>query len=162
MYKFGRHFGILYVAHVCGNILYPHPESMDFKNNCCANCEKARMQHSSWYHTQSKKQICSLPLNGMSSIFTNVPQGISSSFPWVALSRICNSFRLTLLSCIFSRFQFGCRGLEFTSSRHSCGNGNILIPGGTPIRNRRGCSSESLNLTPKGDHLGVAQAFCDP
>ena len=25
-----------------------------------------------------------------------------------------------------------------------------------------GCSSEILNLTPKGDHLGVAQAFCDP
>ena len=31
-----------------------------------------------------------------------------------------------------------------------------------PIWNRRGCSSEILNLTPKGDHLGVAQAFCDP
>ena len=27
---------------------------------------------------------------------------------------------------------------------------------------RRGCSSEILNLTPKGDHLGVAQGFCDP
>ena len=25
--------------------------------------------------------------------------------------------------------------------------------------NRRGCSSEILNLTPKGDHLGVVQAF---
>ena len=34
--------------------------------------------------------------------------------------------------------------------------------GGTPIWNRRGCSSEILNLTSKGDHLGVAQAFCDP
>ena len=34
--------------------------------------------------------------------------------------------------------------------------------GGTPIWNRRGCSSEILNLTPKGDRLGVAQAFCDP
>ena len=34
--------------------------------------------------------------------------------------------------------------------------------GGTPIWNGRGCSSEILNLTPKGDHLGVAQAFCDP
>ena len=34
--------------------------------------------------------------------------------------------------------------------------------GGTPIWNRRGCSSEILNLTPKGDHLGVAQAFGDP
>ena len=33
--------------------------------------------------------------------------------------------------------------------------------GGTPIWNRRGCSSEILNLTSKGDHLGVAQAFCD-
>ena len=28
--------------------------------------------------------------------------------------------------------------------------------GGTPIRNRRGCSSEIVNLTPKGDLLGVA------
>ena len=27
---------------------------------------------------------------------------------------------------------------------------------------RRGCSSEILNLTPKGDHLGVAQTVCDP
>ena len=34
--------------------------------------------------------------------------------------------------------------------------------GGPPIWNRWGCSSEILNLTPKGDHLGVAQAFCDP
>ena len=34
--------------------------------------------------------------------------------------------------------------------------------GGTLTWNRRGCSSEILNLTPKGDHLGVAQAFCDP
>ena len=34
--------------------------------------------------------------------------------------------------------------------------------GGNPIWNRRGFSSERLNLTPKGDHLGVAQAFCDP
>ena len=33
---------------------------------------------------------------------------------------------------------------------------------GTPIWNRRECSSEILNLTPKGGHLGVAQAFCDP
>ena len=37
-----------------------------------------------------------------------------------------------------------------------------MHPGGPPIWNRRGCSSEILNLTPKGDHLGVAQAFCDP
>ena len=35
-------------------------------------------------------------------------------------------------------------------------------PGGTPIWNRRGCSSEILNLTPEGNHLGVAQALCDP
>ena len=34
--------------------------------------------------------------------------------------------------------------------------------GATPIWNRRGCSSEILDLTPKGDQLGVAQAFCDP
>ena len=34
--------------------------------------------------------------------------------------------------------------------------------GGTPIWNGRVCSSEILNLTPKGDHLGVAQAFWDP
>ena len=33
---------------------------------------------------------------------------------------------------------------------------------GSPIWNRPGCSSEILNLTPKGDHLGVAQGFCDP
>ena len=40
------------------------------------------------------------------------------------------------------------------------------VPGGwggrTPIWKRRGCSSEILNLTPKGGYLGVAQAFCDP
>ena len=35
-------------------------------------------------------------------------------------------------------------------------------PQGTPIWNRQGCSSEILDLTPKGDHLGVVQAFCDP
>ena len=34
--------------------------------------------------------------------------------------------------------------------------------GGTLIWNRWGCSSEILKSTPKGDHLGVAQAFCDP
>ena len=40
---------------------------------------------------------------------------------------------------------------------------NEMTPGEkTPIWNRRGCLSEILNLTPKGDHLGVAQAFCDP
>ena len=40
--------------------------------------------------------------------------------------------------------------------------GFILGGWGTPRWNRQGCSSEILNLTPKGDHLGVAQAFCDP
>ena len=34
--------------------------------------------------------------------------------------------------------------------------------GGTPIWNRRGCSSEILNLTPKGDHLGVVKLFVTP
>ena len=34
--------------------------------------------------------------------------------------------------------------------------------GGGDSHMKRGCSSEILNLTPKGDHLGVAQAFCDP
>ena len=34
--------------------------------------------------------------------------------------------------------------------------------GGTPTWNRRGCSSGIFNLTPKGDHLGVAKAFCGP
>ena len=39
----------------------------------------------------------------------------------------------------------------------------VKIPGGgLPYETGRGCSSEILNLTPKGDHLGVAQAFCDP
>ena len=32
----------------------------------------------------------------------------------------------------------------------------------TPIWNRRVCSSKMLNLTPKGDHLGVAYANFDP
>ena len=32
---------------------------------------------------------------------------------------------------------------------------------GTPLWIRQGCSSEILNLTPKGDHLGVAQTYCD-
>ena len=39
------------------------------------------------------------------------------------------------------------------------GGGGVV---GTPIWNRRGCLSEILNLTPKGVHLGMAQAFCDP
>ena len=39
-----------------------------------------------------------------------------------------------------------------------------ICPGGwgTPTWNRWGCLSEILNLTRKRDHLGVAQAFCDP
>ena len=50
--------------------------------------------------------------------------------------------------------------LRLLRSRRAA-KGNIA-PGETPIWNRRGCSSEILNLTPKGDHLGVAHAFCDP
>ena len=42
----------------------------------------------------------------------------------------------------------------------------LYFPGeggeGTPIWNRRECSSEILNLTPTGDHLGVAKALRDP
>ena len=49
--------------------------------------------------------------------------------------------------------------LEFGYVTHNPAGGG---GGGTPIWNRRGCSSEILNLTPKGDHLGAAQAFCDP
>ena len=36
------------------------------------------------------------------------------------------------------------------------------IAGGAPIWIRQGCSSEILNLTPKGDHLGVTEAFETP
>ena len=43
--------------------------------------------------------------------------------------------------------------VQFSNSETVCGN---VARGGTPIWNRRGCSSEILNLTPKGDHLGVA------
>ena len=35
-------------------------------------------------------------------------------------------------------------------------------PGVESHMEQMGCSSEILNLTPKGDYLGVAQAFCDP
>ena len=34
--------------------------------------------------------------------------------------------------------------------------------GGTPMWNRWGCLLEILDLTPKGDHLGMTQAFYDP
>ena len=50
----------------------------------------------------------------------------------------------------------------FSKRTTLCNEGVMLIgdsgydPGGTPIWNRRGCLSEILNLTPKGDHLGVA------
>ena len=37
-----------------------------------------------------------------------------------------------------------------------------FYPGGDSHMKQKGCSSEIWNLTPKGDHLGVAQAFCDP
>lgn len=64
----------------------------------------------------------------MSCIFTNVPQGISSSFPELLCPVFAIQYWLTLLSCIFAcRFQFGCRSLEFTSSRYSCGNGIVLL-----------------------------------
>ena len=49
---------------------------------------------------------------------------------------------------------------RMTRGQTTCSLGGT--PGGTPIWNRRGCSSEILNLSPKGEHLGVAQAFCDP
>ena len=35
-------------------------------------------------------------------------------------------------------------------------------PGVDSHMEQTGCSSEILNLTPKGDHLGVAQAFVTP
>ena len=34
--------------------------------------------------------------------------------------------------------------------------------GGIPIWNRRGCSSEIFNLTPKGDHPGRGSSFLRP
>ena len=34
--------------------------------------------------------------------------------------------------------------------------------GGNSQVEQTGMQSEILNLTPKGDHLGVTQAFCDP
>ena len=57
--------------------------------------------------------------------------------------------------------------LHFTSFYGSWGAHLLILDargvgGGTPIWSRRGCSSEILNLTPKGDRLGVPQAFCDP
>ena len=36
----------------------------------------------------------------------------------------------------------------------SPGGDSYIAGGGTPIWNRRGCSSEILNLTPKGDQSG--------
>ena len=38
----------------------------------------------------------------------------------------------------------------------------IQCLGGIPIWNRQGHLSEILNSTPKGDHLGLVEAFCDP
>ena len=34
--------------------------------------------------------------------------------------------------------------------------------GGDSHMKQTGCSLDILNSTPKGDHWGVAQAFCDP
>ena len=42
-------------------------------------------------------------------------------------------------------------------------DGNRKIGGGgNSHMEQTGMLVEILNLTPKGDHLGVAQAFCDP
>ena len=38
----------------------------------------------------------------------------------------------------------------------------VTTPGGDSHMELTGMLVENLNLTPKGDHLGVAQAFCDP
>ena len=58
------------------------------------------------------------------------------------------------------RFLFHLRKRNF-SKQPSLLQWRFSGPGGTPIWNRRGCSSKILNLTPKGDHLGVAHALCD-
>ena len=55
-----------------------------------------------------------------------------------------NLKQIQIGSCVF------CAPLDRHIGQH------IDPGGGTPIWNRRGCSSEILNLTPKGDHLGVA------
>ena len=41
-------------------------------------------------------------------------------------------------------------------------SGFIASPGGTPIWNGQGCSSESLNLTPKRDQSGRGRSLCRP
>ena len=61
-------------------------------------------------------------------------------------SKYCKPFAIPFAKDEMSRID-GTRG----------GGGRV-----TPIWNRRGYSFEILNLTPKGYHLGVAQAFCDP
>ena len=37
-----------------------------------------------------------------------------------------------------------------------------IKPGGDSHMKQTGMLVGILNLTPKGDHLGMAQAFCDP
>ena len=90
----------------------------------------------------------------------------NSDFTFVAfdIHRFCLIF-LLICSClhlmlvVFERLvaiKFPFRYLFIVTMRNPRGGG------GTPIWNRRGCLSEILNLTPKGDHLGVAQALYDP
>ena len=75
---------------------------------------------------------------------------LSIFFSWDRCLRL--SFSLLTL---FVTWRFGTTCFKYKSVDY--------FPGwGTPIWNRRGCSSEILNLTPNGDYLGMAQAFCDP
>ena len=63
------------------------------------------------------------------------------------------------------QFKWSAMSCGYCPHPHPARDANITYwapGGGTPIWNRRGCSSEILNLTPKGNHLGVAQAFFDP
>ena len=70
------------------------------------------------------------------------------------------TLRFSVFSPRFGRYSFYTDRFKNSTT---LGHLRAKIPGeGTPIWNGRGCSSKILNLTPKGDHLGVAQAFCDP
>jgi len=66
-----------------------------------------------------------------------------------------------LLLSIFNVKRFKIISKLRTLLKHNIWCNRLVALGGESYRNRRGCSSEILNLTPKGDHLGVAQAFCD-
>ena len=62
----------------------------------------------------------------------------------------------------FFQFNSNCMSVIFNIRKSFLFYLTAIRPGGgTPIWNRQGCSSEIFNLTPKGDHLGVAQAFCN-